>query len=168
MAKETNILTRGNTLISLTVLALAALFIIFKSIDMEKEPIVINPPGLYDPAPNAYSHIAVVPAGNTLVFVSGQGGETADGKLQNDFRAQLRQSFSNLETALRSQGLTFSNVVKLTTLIVDHNEEKLKIFTEEALKRWPDKKFPANTLIPVPRLALDGMLVEIDVTAVKR
>lgn len=129
---------------------------------------VINPPGLYDPTPNAYSHIAVVPAGNTLVFISGQGGETADGQLQNDFRTQLKQSFSNLETALKSQGLTFSDVVKLTTLIVDHDEKKLEAFTEEAMQIWPDKKFPANTLIPVPRLALDSMLVEIDVTAVKR
>lgn len=165
-------MTRRNTLVPLLVLALVgALFIIFKSINMEKEtkvPMVINPPGLYDPAPNAYSHIAVIPAGNTLVFISGQGGETADGQLLNDFRVQLRQSFSNLDTALKSQGLTFSDVVKLTTLIVDHNEEKLKVFTEEAMKIWPDKKFPANTLIPVPRLALDGMLVEIDATAVKR
>lgn len=163
---------RRNALIALLALALAgSLFIVFKSTNMEKEtkaPAFINPPGLYNPAPNAYSHIAVVPAGNTLVLISGQGGETADGNLVNDFRAQLRQSLSNLDTALKSQGLAFSDVVKLTTLIVDHNEEKLKIFTEESLRLWPDKKFPANTLIPVPRLALDGMLVEIDATAVKR
>lgn len=31
---------------------------------------------------------------------------------------------------------------------------------------WPAKDFPVNTLIPVPRLALDGMLVEIDAVAV--
>ncbi|MGY0041223.1 hypothetical protein [Pedobacter sp. NJ-S-72] len=33
-------------------------------------------------------------------------------------------------------------------------------------KVWPDEKFPVNTLIPVSRLALDGMLIEIDATAV--
>ncbi|MGF6848544.1 enamine deaminase RidA (YjgF/YER057c/UK114 family) [Chitinophaga sp. W3I9] len=163
---------RRNILIAAAALALTGtLFIIFKSIDMEKEtkmPAFINPPGLYDPAPNAYSHIAVVPAGNTLVFIAGQGGETADGSLVNDFRTQLKQTFSNLDAALKSQGLKFSDVVKLTTLVVDHNEEKLKILTEESLRIWPDKKFPVNTLIPVPRLALDGMLVEIDATAVKR
>ncbi|MEZ2445923.1 RidA family protein [Chitinophaga sp. RCC_12] len=161
-----------NILIAAVALALTGtLFIIFKSIDMEKEtktPLFINPPRLYDPAPNAYSHIAVVPAGNTLVFIAGQGGETTDGSLVNDFKTQLKQTFSNLDTALKSQGLKFSDVVKLTTLIVDHNEEKLKILTEESLHIWPDKKFPVNTLIPVPRLALDSMLVEIDATAVKR
>jgi enamine deaminase RidA (YjgF/YER057c/UK114 family) len=31
---------------------------------------------------------------------------------------------------------------------------------------WPDNKFPVNTLIPVPRLALDNMLIEIDAIAV--
>jgi enamine deaminase RidA (YjgF/YER057c/UK114 family) len=31
---------------------------------------------------------------------------------------------------------------------------------------WPDGAAPACTLIPVPRLALDGMLIEIEATAV--
>lgn len=138
---------------------------------MEKEtnaPQLINPAGLYDPTPNAYSHMAVVPAGNTLVYISGQGGETVDGKLVNDFRSQLKQAFSNLATALASQGLTFKDVVKQTTLVVDHTEAKLAILGEETLLIWPDKKFPVNTLIPVPRLALDAMLIEIEVLAVKR
>ena len=138
---------------------------------MEKEtnaPQLINPAGLYDPTPNAYSHMAVVPAGNTLVYISGQGGETTDGQLENDFRTQLKQAFSNLNTALASQGLTFKDVVKQTTLVVDHNEEKLKVLAEETSLIWADKKFPGNTLIPVPRLALDGMLIEIEMLAVKR
>lgn len=58
-----------------------------------------------------------------------------------------------------------SSVVKVTTLVVDHDAEKLKIIIEEFQKMWPDKQFPVNTLIPVPKLALDGMLVEIEATA---
>ena len=34
-----------------------------------------NPAGLYDPAPNGYSHVASVAPGARLVFVAGQGGE---------------------------------------------------------------------------------------------
>lgn len=127
----------------------------------------INPEGLYDPSPNAYTHMAVVPAEQTLVYVSGQGGETADGNLVPDFRTQLRQAFDNLSIALAAQGLTLQDVVKQTTLVVDHSEERLAILTEESLKVWPERKCPVNTLIPVPRLALDGMLIEIEVLAVK-
>jgi hypothetical protein len=50
----------------------------------------INPEGLYDPAPNGYSHVASVAAGARLVFVAGQGGDTADGTLAPDFRLQVR------------------------------------------------------------------------------
>ena len=59
-------------------------------------------------------------------------------------------------------------VVKVTTLLVEHDAEKLRIITEEFYKMWPDKKFPVNTLIPVPRLAIDNMLVEIDAIAVSK
>jgi enamine deaminase RidA (YjgF/YER057c/UK114 family) len=49
---------------------------------------------------------------------------------------------------------------------VDHDAEKLNIIIEAFKKMWPDNKFPVNTLIPVPRLALDNMLVEIDAVAI--
>ncbi|WP_315820324.1 Rid family hydrolase [Paraflavitalea speifideaquila] len=58
------------------------------------------------------------------------------------------------------------SVFKVTTLIVDHHGDKLKILIEAFQKMWPDKQFPINTLIPVPALALEGMLVEIEATAV--
>lgn len=127
----------------------------------------INPEGLYDPSAHAYTHVAVVPAGQTLVYVSGQGGETVDGKLAPDFRVQVKQAFDNIAIALMSQGLSLQDVVKQTTLVVDHDEEKLAILTEVSLKVWTSRKCPVNTLIPVPRLALDGMLIEIEVLAVK-
>ncbi|NLR77673.1 RidA family protein [Chitinophaga eiseniae] len=135
---------------------------------MEKIVQLINPEGLYDPTPNAYSHLAVVPPGHTLVYVAGQGGETITGHLVNDFRTQVKQAFENLAIALASQQLTLQDVIKQTTLVVAHDMEKLKILSEETLIIWPNKKFPINTLIPVPRLALDGMLIEIEVLAVKR
>lgn len=127
---------------------------------------LINPEGLYDPSANAYTHIAVVPAGQTFVYVSGQGGETAEGILVPDFRGQLKQAFANLTTALASPGISPQDVVKQTTLVADHNEEKLRILAEESQEIWSNRKCPVNTLIPVPRLALEGMLIEIDALAV--
>lgn len=127
----------------------------------------INPPGLYDPAPNGYSHVAVFPASWRWVLPAGQGGETRDGALSPDFTAQCRRALANTDTALAAGGAGMSDVAKVTFLVVDHDEEKLRILTEEVQRVWGAHK-PAATLIPVPRLALDGMLVEIDVVAVVR
>jgi enamine deaminase RidA (YjgF/YER057c/UK114 family) len=125
-----------------------------------------NPPGLYDPSANGYSHVAEVAAGARLVFIAGQGGETADGELSADFTDQVRQALANLQVALRSVGTEASHVAKLTVLIVDHSQARLEIFGTRLQQLWGASPTPACTLIPVPRLALDGMLFEIEAVAV--
>ncbi|WP_064747655.1 RidA family protein [Lysobacter firmicutimachus] len=123
-----------------------------------------NPAGLYDPAPNGYSHLAEVAAPARWLFVAGQGGETADGALDPDFRAQVRQALRNLLTALDAAGAQAEDVAKLTVLVVDHDEARLHVFGAELAAAFGDHR-PACTLIPVPRLALDGMLFEIEALA---
>lgn len=125
----------------------------------------VNPEGLYDPAPNGYSHLAVFPAGWRMILPAGQGGETEDGALSEDFRTQLEQTLRNTETVLAAAGAKMSDVAKFNLLIVDHNEEKFGAVREEFDPVWGER-YPAWTLIPVPALALEGMLVEIDVIAV--
>lgn len=124
-----------------------------------------NPPGLYDPSANGYSHVAQVAAGARLVFIAGQGGETVDGQLSADFAEQVRQALANLQTALHSVGAEVGQVAKLTVLIVDHSHARLEIFGRQLQQLWGDSPTPACTLIPVPRLALDGMLFEIEAVA---
>ncbi|AIR90608.1 RidA family protein [Pseudomonas cremoricolorata] len=124
-----------------------------------------NPPGLYDPSNNGYSHVAVVPAATKLLFIAGQGGEYTDGQLPAHFCEQARQALSNFETALRAQGSNLQQVFKITLLIVDHDEHHLGEWVNEANKVWQKGAHPVCTLIPVPRLALDGMLVEIEAVA---
>ncbi|TCD22046.1 RidA family protein [Pedobacter psychrodurus] len=134
---------------------------------MEKPNLEIsNPEGIYDPRSHGYSHLVSVQAESLLVFVAGQGGSRMDGLLSTDFRTQLSIVFENIALALKSKGLTMANIAKLTTLVVDYDEEKHHILIEESTKIWPDLKFPVNTLIPVQRLALNGMLIEIDATAI--
>ena len=125
-----------------------------------------NPTGLYDPAPNGYSHLARVEGAVRWLLVAGQGGETADGRLSPDFREQVRQALSNLKTALASAGAGTADVAKLTVLIVDHDEARLHVFGAELAAAFGDGAKPACTLIPVPRLALDGMLFEVEAIAV--
>lgn len=127
---------------------------------------ISNPPGLYDPRPHGYSHVAVVVEGHTLVFVAGQAGTDEKGVLSKDFRRQVAFAFKNLAIALKSKGLEMHDIMKLTTLVVNFDAAKHRILVEEAKKVWPDNVFPVNTLIPVSRLALDHMQIEIDATAV--
>lgn len=126
----------------------------------------INPPGLYDPRPNGYSHVVIAEAPARIIYIAGQGGENADGELSSDFETQVEQALSNLRTALDAAGARHTDIAKVTALIVDHSEERLHIFSTALRTAWGDHPAPACTLIPVPRLALDGMLFEIEATAV--
>ncbi|MGE8060723.1 RidA family protein [Pseudomonas sp. NPDC089547] len=124
-----------------------------------------NPEGLYDPSGNAYSHVAEVRAGSRLLYIAGQGGEGSDGQLSPVFAEQARQALANLELALASKEASLAQVFKLTLLIVEHSEERLRQWVYEADRAWGPHMKPTCTLIPVSRLALDGMLVEIEAIA---
>ncbi|MBD2436961.1 RidA family protein [Nostoc sp. FACHB-110] len=131
-----------------------------------KEVELINPPTLYNAPRNGYSHIAVAPAKSRTVYISGQFGSDLQGNLvSDDYEEQLVQAFKNLRFALLAVGARPQDVLKTTVLIVNHTQEKLIPFGREVGKLWGNQP-PANTLIPVPRLALDGMLFEIDAYAV--
>jgi enamine deaminase RidA (YjgF/YER057c/UK114 family) len=127
---------------------------------------LMNPAGLYDPTANGYSHVAAVGSGARLIYVAGQGGETADGRLQPDFRLQVRQALNNLRTALTAAGARMGDIAKLTVLVVEHSEERLHIFGAELDRALAGGPKPTCTLIPVPRLAPDGMLFEVEAVAV--
>ncbi|SHK35312.1 RidA family protein [Chryseobacterium polytrichastri] len=125
-----------------------------------------NPKTLFDPTPFAFSHATTNKVDGKYVFISGQsGGEDLKHTLSKDFRTQVKYSLKNLETVLAAYGLGVKDVLKITILIVNHDQEKLKIWTEEMHATWKNNDFPASTLIPVPRLALDDMLIEVDAVA---
>ena len=127
----------------------------------------INPVGLSDPSHYGYTHVTVVPPGAKLVYIAGQLGEDEAGDLvSDDFAAQLKQAFLNLRTALAAVGATPEQVVKITVLSVHHDAEKQRLISIERNTFWNKEWKPASTLIPVPRLAVDGMLFEIDAVAV--
>ncbi len=127
-----------------------------------------NPESLFNPAPYGFSHASAVKTPGELIYISGQsGGLGKQHLLSSDFRTQVKTALENLTIILNSYELKPENVMKITILIVDHSSEKLKIWEEEISKVWKNKPFPASTLIPVPKLALDGMLIEVDAVAFK-
>lgn len=122
---------------------------------------IVNPDGLYDPAPNGYSHAVVATNISKVVFIAGQGGEDSSGTLSPSFEDQVKQAYANLKTAIEAVGATPNQVLKITTYVADYEQDKLGIMSKylnETFKGW----LPAQTLVPVPRLALDGMLFEVD------
>ncbi|WP_306353788.1 RidA family protein [Flavobacterium sp. '19STA2R22 D10 B1'] len=128
-----------------------------------------NPAELFDPTPYGFNHSVSVPLQGELIFISGQsGGQGKSHILSSDFRTQVQVALKNLVIVLDSHGLKPQNTTKITILIVDHSPEKLKIWSEEMNKVWEPKNFPASTLIPVPRLAIDGMQIEVDAIAYKK
>lgn len=125
---------------------------------------LLNPPGLYDSSPNAYSQVAIVPAGKRLVFVAGQGGDNPDGSFSTDFQTQAVSAFRNVGLALAAAGAALADVAKITVLIVDHDLVKLRLM-QDAQRGLFGTHHPAATLIPVPCLALPGMLIEVEAVA---
>jgi enamine deaminase RidA (YjgF/YER057c/UK114 family) len=122
----------------------------------------INPEGL---RPSAfYSQAVIAPAGRT-VYIAGQIGSDPTGAIVPGYAAQVRQAFANLRRVMDEAGVKPGGITKITVLIVDYDTSRLEPLGEE-LKRLFGNRMPASTLIPVPRLALDGMLFEIDAVGV--
>ena len=122
-----------------------------------------NPPQLYDPTAHGYSHAIIVRAQTGFAFISGQGGFRGDGSLPPDFGAQTDAALVNLDHAIRGVGAVPGDICKLTVLVVGHDEARLSVLNARLVPFF-DGLPRAQTLIPVPRLAIDGMLIEIDAT----
>lgn len=122
----------------------------------------INPAGIAPPT--GYTHVVTTDAPK-LVFISGQIGIDAQGKIQEGLRAQTIQVFENIKTALASVGATFDDVVKVTYLIVNFKAEDRVLVREIRAQYFNADHPPASTLIGVQALALPELLIEIEALA---
>jgi enamine deaminase RidA (YjgF/YER057c/UK114 family) len=126
---------------------------------------IVNPAGLYDPAPHGYSHAVVAEGATRIAYLAGQGGENQTGVLAPGFADQVKQAYANLSMALDAVGARPNQVTKITTYVVNYDQSMLEVMTKYVKETFGDA-LPAQTLVPVPRLALDGMLFEVDAIAV--
>ncbi len=126
---------------------------------------IVNPKTLHDPSPYGYSTAVVTPPGARVAYISGQGGQDSKGALSPDFAVQVEQAYANLGAALEGLGTKPDRVAKLTVFVVDHDMSKLDVLTRSAKKMFGER-LPAQTLVPVPKLAVDGMLFEVEAVAV--
>jgi len=125
----------------------------------------LRPEGLF--ASPMFSQVTTVVEGK-LIFVSGQVSWDDKGKVlfPGDLRAQTRQTFENMKTALAAAGATIDNVLKFTIYVVNLDRAKWKIVGEERAKYINPEKAPASTMVGVPGLVLEELLIEIEAVAV--
>jgi enamine deaminase RidA (YjgF/YER057c/UK114 family) len=121
----------------------------------------VNPPGLS--TPQTYSH--VVRAGKTL-YIAGQVGADLQGKAVGPgMKEQVEQVLSNLQTALKSQGLDYSHVAKINIYVLSIDEFRAPDVAAIRAKYFGANR-PASTLVQVVRLADPAYKVEIEAIAV--
>jgi enamine deaminase RidA (YjgF/YER057c/UK114 family) len=126
---------------------------------------IFNPDTLGKPL-GQYSQITRVKA-SEFVFIAGQVGADRDGKVSEDFGAQCAQVYANIETALKSVGGGWGNVVEFTTYLV-HSQDIPKFMTyrkREFPKFFPNGAYPPNTLLMVDRLVGEAFLIEVQTVA---
>ncbi len=73
----------------------------------------ISPTGL------AYSQATLVSGARRWLFISGQVPADTDGKIPDDYPAQYRLAWRNVETQLHAADMTFDNLVKVTIFLSD-------------------------------------------------
>ncbi len=123
----------------------------------------INPEHLANTTQYGYSQATVAVSNANVIYIAGQIGITDDGP--NDFEAQVDLSFENLIAALNAAGGRVEDVVKITLLIKDHDQEKLEYLVKKRREVFGENP-PASTLIPVSALALEALEFEVDAIAV--
>ena len=125
----------------------------------------INPAGVR--RIGAFSHGAATKGGVTL-YISGQISLDKDGNLvgRGDMRAQTQQVFENIRMILEEAGGHFDDVVKLTHYVVGLKPDHRPAITEVRNKYVNQANPPASTMIGVPALVMDGLLIEVEAVAV--
>ncbi|MCZ6576840.1 MAG: Rid family hydrolase [Gammaproteobacteria bacterium] len=123
----------------------------------------VNPKHLANTTQYGYSQATIVASNAKVIYVSGQIGITDEGP--NDFKHQVDRSFDNLIAVLEAAGGRVEDVVRITLLVKNHDEEKLQYLVKKRREVFGENP-PASTLIPVPTLAFASLEFEIDAVVV--
>ncbi len=113
----------------------------------------------------AFSHVAVVPAGATTIYVGGQNAVDAEGSLvgAGDAAAQSARALANVKTALAAAGASVADVVQWTVLFVDGVDVAAAYGAIAAALASDEPALVTSAL--VAGLGVPGALVEIGAIA---
>jgi 2-iminobutanoate/2-iminopropanoate deaminase len=142
---------------------LAAVSGVGGSATAQAKPRFLNPATL--PTSRGYTQVVEVPAGERMVYISGQVPLDQNGNVvgAGNFRRQAEQVFVNLDRALAAVGATFADVVKINYYIrdVSHLADLRAVRDQHVNTAAP----PASTLVEVSHLFREDVLLEIEAVA---
>ncbi|HEX3176456.1 MAG TPA: RidA family protein [Methylomirabilota bacterium] len=102
-----------------------------------------------------------------MLFVSGKLGTKPDGTLAGrTMREQTQQLLENIREALRHEGATMDDIVRVRVYATQVDAASLRDIHEVRSTFWSEGKYPASTLVRVSQLIRDGALIEIDADAI--
>lgn len=124
----------------------------------------LNPNGLH--CNPAFTQAVKVTGPASLVFVGGQNGVDADGRIVGDDAAtQTKQALNNVVTAVEAAGGSLADIVKWTILVTER--AALGPGNDAFGAMWGDRPNPpAITVQVVAGLANPSFLIEIEAIAV--
>src|SRR5580658_10171466 len=112
----------------------------------------------------SYSHVVTVSGTGKIVYTAGQLARDIDGNCvgKGDMRAQMEQTFKNLDKCLKAAGATWADVIKTNTFVTDY-----QAFSQcrDVRMRYFGVATPTSTTIQISGLAQPGAMVEIEMIA---
>lgn len=126
---------------------------------LDKKPIIPNELRAY------YDtwHFSPAIESEGFLFISGCTGTRLDGSISDDIEEQVRQAFETMEKSLIEAGLSFPDVIDMTTYHVGLRNHIKKFM--EVKDEFIGEPYPAWTAVGVTELAVQGALIEIRVIA---
>jgi enamine deaminase RidA (YjgF/YER057c/UK114 family) len=100
-----------------------------------------------------------------IVYIAGQLARDIDGNCvgEGDMRAQMEQTFTNLDRCLKAAGATWADVVKTNSFVTDFDEFQK---CGDVRMRYFGVATPTSTTVGVTRLAGPDFMIEIEAVAV--
>ena len=113
----------------------------------------------------SYSHVVTVSGAGKIVFIAGQLARDIDGNCvgKGDMRAQMEQTFHNLDRCLKAAGATWADVVKTNTYVTDFDAFQK---CSDVRIRYIGVATPTSITVGVTRLAGPDFMIEIEAVAV--
>jgi len=116
------------------------------------------------PLAGKYTHGVELLPGQRVLYVSGQVGTDAKGKVAAGIEKQCDNVFKNIGTVLKSAGMNYADIIKVTVFLTDPRY----IGAFRAVRdQYIHDPFPASTLLIVSGLASPDMMVEVEVIAAR-